>query len=401
MKITFITVWMGGPGGLEFHTVHLINCLQMRGHNVTVVQFDHDYYGTANIDRKESVRFVRVDLHKPVSKIGLIHAIKILSGVRGDVCVLPKGTIRAGSWTLDMAARVLFRRYVTIEHLAAPPPERASRRHLGGLLPGLGLWWYKTMFFHRLRAFAPSQVICVSDMVRGLLLKTYGFPAGKTISVNNGIDPQRFDMNPRMRSVRRSEWGASPETLVFGAIGRLETVKGYDVLIPLFARLVEQYSGRPLMMVLIGEGGESGQLRRMIKEHGLEDKVLLPGPTDSPWGFYPAIDVFLMPSRNEGLPFALLEAMASGCVPIGMSVGGVPEVIVNPETGWLVQAGDEAGFFDAMAQAVERGHAGLSRMGKSARALVVSSFNADRQYGKLADLLEIGHGQAVKEIRAG
>lgn len=143
------------------------------------------------------------------------------------------------------------------------------------------------------------------------------------------------------------------------------------------------------MLVLIGEGSMSGELDRMIRDYGLEGRALLCGPTGAPWEVYPAIDVFLMPSRNEGLPLALLEAMSCGCVPIGMSVGGVSEVIADPGVGWLIPAGNETGFHDAMAAAVETGHSGLAGMGERARSRVVSHFNADHQYGMIADLLEM------------
>src|SRR2546428_784847 len=83
--------------------------------------------------------------------------------------------------------------------------------------------------------------------------------------------------------------------------------------------------------------------------------------------------------------FARLEAMAWQCCPIAMSVGGVPEIIVDPSVGWLVQAGDRRGFFAAMKAAVQTGRAELSGLGARGRDFVVSNFDGRLQFAALAD----------------
>jgi glycosyltransferase involved in cell wall biosynthesis len=127
-----------------------------------------------------------------------------------------------------------------------------------------------------------------------------------------------------------------------------------------------------------------------VKENGLEDSVKFPGSTERPWEIYPGFDVFLMPSLLEGLPHALLEAMASGCPPIATAVGGVPEIITSQDMGWLVDEGDSGGFLSAMRQAAECSTDELVEMGRRAREKVVSDFDGKLLLARLADLIEFG-----------
>jgi L-malate glycosyltransferase len=120
----------------------------------------------------------------------------------------------------------------------------------------------------------------------------------------------------------------------------------------------------------------------------LQDRVKFAGFTEKPWEVYPAFDVFIMPSRTEGLPLALLEAMACGCPSIAMGVGGIPEIITEKGLGWIVQPGDRVGFLAAMRGAVESDPGERGRMGWRAREHVVRHFNAKEQFFKLTELIE-------------
>jgi glycosyltransferase involved in cell wall biosynthesis len=143
-----------------------------------------------------------------------------------------------------------------------------------------------------------------------------------------------------------------------------------------------------LQLVLVGEGSETRRLQQISANLGLQERVRLETFTHSPWLVYPALDVFLMPSRTEGLPLGLLEAMACGCCPIAMGVGGVPDVITSPELGWLVNPEDRAGFYRAMQAAARSNASELSAMGRRARAHIVSHFDERAQYLKFAEQIE-------------
>jgi len=94
-----------------------------------------------------------------------------------------------------------------------------------------------------------------------------------------------------------------------------------------------------------------------------------------------------MPSQNEGLPLALVEAMASGCCPIATAVGGIPEVLTSPELGWLIGANDPRALTAAMADAASRGRDQLAVMGQRGREHVLTHFNAGLQFAMLGDII--------------
>jgi glycosyltransferase involved in cell wall biosynthesis len=187
----------------------------------------------------------------------------------------------------------------------------------------------------------------------------------------------------------RAAWGIPHDALVFGTIGRFEPQKAFDVALQLFRQLVDSDSQRDIRLVLIGKGAMYEKIRCLVSEANLEKKVLLLDFTDRPWEAYSAFDVFIMPSKYEGLPFALLEAMACGCAPIAMGVGGIPEVLTHQELGWLVQPGDNQGFIAAMRDAANIGPGKLDEIGRRARDHIVLNFNAMRQYSKIAELTEM------------
>lgn len=133
---------------------------------------------------------------------------------------------------------------------------------------------------------------------------------------------------------------------IIGAVGRLEKVKGFDLLLEAFATLSSGVKGGSQgklsspRLVIVGDGSERNALERQIAELGLSDRVHLAGfmkdAHRAPGGF----DVMVIPSRQEALPLACLEAMAAACPVVASDVGGLPEVVEHGRTGYLFPSGD-------------------------------------------------------------
>jgi glycosyltransferase involved in cell wall biosynthesis len=388
--LTAATEW----GGLEVHAAALASTLEARGYDVAIVELGRNGFGRWKAARNIQTKVIYVPLDKsgrldkPLQDVGWMTWFRILRRLQGDICVFTKGGFDVGSCGLDIAARLSFRRYITIEQLACPMPHKTSRRFVGGALPGIGLWWYWTRLRRRLRSPWPHAVVCVSDAVRTPLARDYRFAARKLVTVQNGIEIAKFHPDPRRRQEVRNKWGVPKDALVLGAVGRLAPVKGYEVAIESFARLMYSPTRRDIRLVLVGDGPSRGDLERLAREKGLTDRILFPGFTDRPQDIYPALDVFLMPSLNEGLPLALIEAMACQCCPIAMGVGGVPEVIVDASLGWLVEPGEQEHFFEAMKAVVQMNGDELAKMGRHAHEYVVRRFDAQVQLAAIADLIE-------------
>jgi glycosyltransferase involved in cell wall biosynthesis len=394
MKICFLTL-PSGWGGTELHTVEFARILAARGHEISVVELGTDFYGQGRIDQGGEIRIIHRDLPVPLRAAGLMESFRILRNLKGDVCIFPKGWFHDGSQNFDLAVRLKFSRYITIEHLASEPlPPKSSRRYFGNILPGIGVWWYKAKFSCFLRSLWPHRVVCVSDAIGKILIDHYGFPRRKITMIHNGIDSDKFQPNANYRAAFRKMWGIPQDALVFGSIGRLNPVKGFQLALKLFGELLFHDPRRNLWFVLVGDGPELDALRLLAEDPLIKEKVKLIGFTDRPWEIYPAFDVFLMPSRNEGLPLTLLEAMSCGCCPIAMSVGGVSEVIIDPSLGWLVQPNDQLGFSKAMKETAGLDPHRLREMGRKGRERVVLNFEAGRQFMALADLVEREGGEA-------
>lgn len=125
--------------------------------------------------------------------------------------------------------------------------------------------------------------------------------------ISNGIDTDRFLFNEKYRREIRDTFSIAEDEILLGASGRLTKVKNYRFLINLMPLLSEKYK-----LIILGDGEEENEYKNLVKTMKLEDRVLLVGKKDCIEKYLCAMDVFLMPSINEGLPFSLVEAQANG-----------------------------------------------------------------------------------------
>lgn len=138
-----------------------------------------------------------------------------------------------------------------------------------------------------------------------------------------------------------------PDILI-GTIAELHPNKGLDVLIEALTLL--KTKSYQLKAYLIGSGELREELETLIAERGLGEHVVLAGHIENASRLLPAFDIFVLPSRKEGLPYVLIEALHAGVPIIATNVGGIPEIVTHEETGLLVATGDSA----ALARAIDR-----------------------------------------------
>jgi glycosyltransferase involved in cell wall biosynthesis len=177
-----------------------------------------------------------------------------------------------------------------------------------------------------------ARVIAVSDGLRELALRTW--PEGRIEVVPNGVDIERF-RPAEMPTVRDGG------TLVVVAVARLVEIKGLQHLIAALARIPADMRSQ-IRLRLCGTGPYEGELRRQVREAGLDAQVEFAGlvPYERIPEEFQGADMFALPSLQEGLPLSLLEAMACGLPVMASRVGGVPAVICDGENGFLIPAGD-------------------------------------------------------------
>lgn len=379
-----------GWGGAELHTVHLAGTLAARDHQITLVSLGHRFFEHLEGDSAQNFRLLHLDPGKPATNVSFLRWVTLLRKLRCDVCILVKCDIYTGNPGLDVAARLLFRNLITIEQLTPPAkPRKDSKRHFFGLVPGIGLWWYKHVLGVYARSLGPRRIVAVSETIRNQLVTDYHYPSQKVVTVRHGIDPLKFQPSPQHRRASRQAWGVPQDAIVFGSVARLANGhKGHDIALRQFARLCRENPSIPLWYVLVGEGPDRESLQRQAAAEDILERVVFAGRSDRPWEAHCALDFFLMPSRFEGIGMALMEAMACETCPIAMGAGGIPEVLSDPSLGWLVPVGDEDAFLAAMRSALATPLPERRTMGRRARQHIIRHFNGPEQLRKLAQLVE-------------
>lgn len=240
-------------------------------------------------------------------------------------------------------------------------------------------------FAHRLATRATAVSEAVADTVVEL-----GVPRDRVVVIPNGVDSRRFGAG-----VANGDGGAPRNGMpVIGSVGCLAPRKDYGTLLAALGTLKSE--GRRFRAMLVGDGPERAQLETLAGSLGLADRVEFLGERPDVERLLPQMDVFALSSREEGIPNALLEAMAAGRPSVATAVGGTPEVLTDGETGWLVPAGDAAALAGALREALEdRAEAG--RRGSAARHAVESRMGIDAMVRRYETL----YRDVVSERRRG
>jgi glycosyltransferase involved in cell wall biosynthesis len=206
----------------------------------------------------------------------------------------------------------------------------------------------RTPLYYRIDQFCLpryERVICVSDDLLESCL-ALGIPARNCVLLENGIDTAEYARRQTTEEAKVA-LGLPTEGFVIGAVGRLSGEKGFDVLIRSIHVLVSR--GLDARLVIVGEGSERANLKRLVRELDLGARVRLAGWQADVRGYFEAMDVFALSSLREGLPNVLLEAMALEVPVVSTRVNGVPRLVQDGRNGFLVNAGDLDGLTTALA----------------------------------------------------
>jgi glycosyltransferase involved in cell wall biosynthesis len=189
-----------------------------------------------------------------------------------------------------------------------------------------------------------THVVAVSEGVQRDLVAN-GVPSSRVTIVPNAVDTSTRAAPLPRADVRRA-WNAAPNDIVVGTVALLKTQKGLDCLVDA-ARTVLQANPR-VRFVQIGDGPLESDIRARVAAAGIAGRFRMLGHVPDPVALLPGLDMFVLPSRWEGLPVALLEAMAAGLPAIGTRVSGIEEVIDDRRTGLLVPPADRAALAEAI-----------------------------------------------------
>lgn len=192
--------------------------------------------------------------------------------------------------------------------------------------------------------------------------------------IYNFVDIDRFIPSADRRAAARAKLGISEDALVVGSVGRFDKQKRPVDLVRTFALIREQL---PLArLLLVGSGGDlEGEVRAEITRQGLEHSVTVLGFQPDIENLFPAMDVHLLLSRNEGFGIVTAEAMACGVPVVGTHVPGTTEVIGDCPAGRLVELGNNAAAADNVVELLRTDPAARSMLAAQARENVTSRFS--------------------------
>lgn len=199
-----------------------------------------------------------------------------------------------------------------------------------------------------------TRLFSVSESLRRNVAEKLGIPREKVTVIGNGVDWRRFRAVDRAEA--RRELGIAQDAEVLIGVGGLVSRKGFQRIIPLIPLLRETHPG--LLYLIVGGGTTQGDMRReleaLARQHGVADCVVFCGPQkpENLSRYYSAADVFVLATEHEGWANVFLEAMACGLPVVTTRVGGNAEVVLEPETGYLVDWWDPQAFASAIDRAL-------------------------------------------------
>ena len=242
-------------------------------------------------------------------------------------------------------------------------------------------WGYRTLY--TLGARVVSRLVAVSDEVKASMLRTFpGIQPEKIISISNSVDLNRYGERSG-RPVLRRELGINEQNKMALVVASLKEQKGHRFLLEALPDVIREFPG--LMVFIVGDGHLRAALEAQTWSLHLENNVRFLGNRHDIPALLAASDLFILPSLWEGLPMALIEAMASGLPVIASCVSGTSEVMRDRETGLLVEPGQSAELKSAILNMLSNPVAALE-MGKAARRRVEQRFGAQQQAREHLDL---------------
>jgi glycosyltransferase involved in cell wall biosynthesis len=270
--------------------------------------------------------------------------------------------------------------------------------------PEPGGWRYRLVYrIDHATAPAVDKVISVSSHLQSYLL-TYLKPSQIAV-IHNGIDLKEVRSALSKPDAKR-RLGIAPDAPVVGIVARLDKVKRHDLFLRTAVEIARALPDA--VFVVAGSGVEQSRLAEMAQSLGISGRVKFLGHRPDSYDVMRALDVLLVTSDHEGLPLAVLEAMALGTVVVSRQVGGIPEVIRNGSEGLLVDSDDAAMLARSCIRNL-RDDGLRDMLAANARRRMIREFSAESNAEQLVHMYRVilSHGTlsaplaAVRPIAAG
>lgn len=308
-----------GWGGQEIRILTEAEGMLARGHRVTLIAPDE-----ANIRREGAARGITT-LALPIGKKRLGGLLALRGWLKNNPVDVINTHSSTDTWLAALACRTLSNAppLVRTRHISAPIPDNASSR-----------WLY-----NRATCFTATT----GEKLREQLMREVHVAPERVMSVPTGINLDKF--KPGDRLARRRELGLPEEAFIVGIVATLRSWKGHRYLIDAIAERPDVH------LVIAGDGPQREALEALVREKNLGGRVRLVGNQKDVPPWLQSFDLFVLPSyANEGVPQALMQAMACGLPVISTPVGSIDEIITDGETGLMVVPQDVTTLREAIAR---------------------------------------------------
>ncbi|MFA5725602.1 MAG: glycosyltransferase family 4 protein [Candidatus Omnitrophota bacterium] len=235
--------------------------------------------------------------------------------------------------------------------------------------------FFKRRLLRRIFPCWGEGIIAISGQVKEHLVKDFKVPDKDIVVINNGIDLDRFKAVASKPKIQMKKNLGLSDGPVIGIIARLSDVKGHKYLITAMKKVLEKYPAAQLLIV--GTGKTQGDLTGLAGSLGIGKSVFFIPEISDTIEALAAIDIFVMPSLQEGLGLALMEAMAGGLAVIGSNVGGIRTLIQPGQNGLLASPADSeelaAAVLTLLSDPLKR-----AELGKQAQVFIQNNFSQEK-----------------------
>ena len=231
-----------------------------------------------------------------------------------------------------------------------------------------------------------DRIRVCSHSVLDFTSRQEGIPKEKFCVIYNAVDAERFNISQTKDDARRSA-GFTPDDFIVGSVGSLIPLKGHRFLVEAVSYLAGELPR--LKLVIAGEGKCRDELNTLAKEKGISEKVIFLGVRKEIPQLMRMMDIFVLPSLQEGFPCTIVEAMYMGLPVIASNISGIPEVITSGDNGILVEPGN-ADTIRKSILALYRDESLRNRLRQAARRKIESAylpFHYVKQFEALYDEL--------------
>jgi glycosyltransferase involved in cell wall biosynthesis len=350
-----VNYWQGINGGMEIHGKALCEGLVKRGHDVTIISTNHPEGIEFEIQNGIKIHYLKNSIFGSRRKGWQKESIKKFRALnnecRFDVICCQSAVVRGRIKKIERLRRIpvtaIIESHEGMVFLSEIKQTIAAKEGFSGIFKNFLKFLYYYTFWELPLLHQYDAVIGVSDEVTRGIRRWHFMKSKKLHTVYNGIDTNVFRPDEKQRLRIRNIYAIESDIKVLLFLSHVTRQKGLDQFIHAMPAILQE--SRKVKLLVVGGGDYLEEAKRLIKKNNLNNHVIFTGPVahQDAANYINASDIFVLPTlRQEGLPFAMLEAMACQKPVIVSRIGGVPSAITDGENGLLVSPGNSDELFN-------------------------------------------------------